>query len=329
MNNRIKSALASLGAALTLAALVPALPGTALAAKPRPAGILADDPVPLPCDKPYVTWGLRGSGQPQDGSMHMGSQASPYAEVAWENLPQDRSLMISLPYPASAVGPDYLRSLGVGIDMLTEDVRALVRDCPDSRIGLIGYSQGAHVVSSVLVGLTRQEREHIHAVLLLADPAAGGDTFYDQSVGISGGAAVRSGAGVLARRALPPDVQSKVVDFCIQRDTICDSPEDKGLAWAIEAGVFGLPIHSSYANCCGGILFREILGLDFAERLLAPQQAGPAQCGPPGARRAGTRPRPPVSGTTVIARGADRRGGPTSLLDALAGRGCGGPTGTA
>ena len=67
---------------------------------------------------------------------------------------------IGLPYPANGdparCPASYENSVNQGTTLLTQYIRDYASSCPKSKIGLIGYSQGAQVVMDTLCGTTEQ-----------------------------------------------------------------------------------------------------------------------------------------------------------------------------
>jgi hypothetical protein len=275
VNGRIRRAYGALlaGATLTVTLLASLAPLPVAAAAPAPADEVG-------CAR-YLILGMRGSGQVMDGIFEMGKTVGPYARVVYDNLPDGQRLAYSVPYEAAPVGFDYPSSVSEGALLLTVIVRHLIATCSGVRIGIIGFSQGAHATNLALQQLSIAERATIAGVLLLADPHSAGDTYYDRHSTIVGGPGTHSGAGVLNRVALPPDIQGRATDFCITGDPVCDAPEQKDLAWVIATAVFLHTLHGRYPECCGDT-FRapDVFGFELAQRMLRPQAPPPVQCNP-------------------------------------------------
>ncbi|WP_370615509.1 cutinase family protein [Mumia qirimensis] len=70
-------------------------------------------------------------------------------------------------YPASF---DYLYSMGQGRTALKAKINSYVSGCPSTKIALFGYSQGAHVVGDVVVGLSSTQRARLQGIGLIGDP---------------------------------------------------------------------------------------------------------------------------------------------------------------
>ncbi|EON64558.1 hypothetical protein W97_03791 [Coniosporium apollinis CBS 100218] len=116
-------------------------------------------PTPTPTPKCPTSWviGVRGSGESLTGANEiekMRATVSAYVREAAAALPTDTEYL-SLRYAAAPVGPDHLTSQQAGAELLRTVIRACVSACPNIRIGVMGYSQGAHVVNDALSYLSR------------------------------------------------------------------------------------------------------------------------------------------------------------------------------
>jgi len=204
-----------------------------------------------PCARFFVV-GVRGSGQEMVGRFGIGGTVDLYVEADADQLPDDATVRYSLPNAAAPVGPFYVNSVFQGRDNLLSLVRNRIANCPGIRIGLAGYSQGAHVIHLALERLTEAERGVARGVLLLADPLSAGDTGYARARTVRGEPGTRTGGGVFARDLLPGDVQGRTTDFCISLDPVCDN-ESATSSFA----AFAADVHTMYEECCG----------EFAQRL--------------------------------------------------------------
>lgn len=71
----------------------------------------------------------------------------------------DDSEIVALDYPATFTDPLYPQSVVEGTDAMREAVRNYTDSCPDGKIAVFGYSQGAHVASNVFCGGSDEEDE--------------------------------------------------------------------------------------------------------------------------------------------------------------------------
>ncbi|KAJ4258074.1 hypothetical protein NW762_008214 [Fusarium torreyae] len=58
----------------------------------------------------------------------------------------------AIKYPATVENPNYFVSAANGTRLLKEAMRSYTKACPDSKIALFGYSQGAQITSNILCG---------------------------------------------------------------------------------------------------------------------------------------------------------------------------------
>ena len=174
------------------------------------------------CADVYVI-GARGSGQP-DG---FGPQAGPVVDSIEASL-QGRGLTVEsapLDYPAISVSDsfglvlltgDYARSVRAGVIELIAEMTRVARECPESDLVLVGYSQGAQVIKVALEELPPIHR--ISGIVLLADP-----TRDRNQIGIArlGDPSVER-SGSFGPVALLDHFRSVAVDICAAGDGVCD-----------------------------------------------------------------------------------------------------------
>ncbi|MGJ5893868.1 cutinase family protein [Streptomyces niveiscabiei] len=275
--------------ALTLLPLVAAPPAQAASFSPVDAQPW-DQGLPLFCSDNLVI-GARGSGEnspenpPLPGLEHMGNRVGAYLrEAQIAGLSGSSTAYYPLPYEAADVSADtmlwsstWVNSRNTGTKQLIQVVRKWESMCPTSRIGLVGYSQGANVVHDAIDNLSVDERGHIGAVLMLADPhSAAGQTSYAMHVDYrTGEAGKTTEGGLLEPRVLPSDIAGRSLDFCIVGDIICDPHQS-------ESAALGSEIHGSYQSCCGSIDHKRSLGSWFARQMQGISGPPPAPAWNPG-----------------------------------------------
>ena len=131
----------------------------------------------------------------------------------------------------------YDQSKRAGTDLAVEEISEAVAECPDQRIVLGGYSQGAHVMGNSLHRLPTDVLDNVSFVALFGDPR-----FNPRSVAAKG--TFRTGkievtvktpgkdiifnqaGGVLERRAEFPSLlteKGRVGSWCVQYDGICEN----------------------------------------------------------------------------------------------------------
>jgi cutinase len=105
-------------------------------------------------------------------------------------------------YPAT---DDYRNSAIAGAHDASAHVETVVANCPDTKIVLGGYSQGASVMGLSSDSLPPRVADHVAAVALFGNPSS-------------------AYAGTLMGGPLPtlaPLYRAKSIDFCIPDDMIC------------------------------------------------------------------------------------------------------------
>jgi acetylxylan esterase len=148
----------------------------------------------------------------------------------------------SVSYPATL--NNYANSSLQGINALKTQLTNLVNSCPNTKVVLMGYSQGAHVVGDVLGGgqggslgattapVAASVSSHVVAVATFGDPrhVASGPNF-NAGTSNRNGRFPRSGAQVSALNAFSPRIRS----WCDANDTFC-------------ASGFSTNVHLTYLN---------------------------------------------------------------------------------
>ena len=187
--------------------------------------------------------GARGSGQPQggsatDGGTGLGTQVYGVSQRLARQLP---GLVVStqaVVYPAQGVellvtNPDaYFTSLELGSQSVQTALRGRAAACPQERIVLAGYSQGAMAVHRALQDLdragdplARQILARTDGVVLISD----GDrrrrdraTDYGTAGRSQGvGYALRPDSGARGTK-LPPGMKARIHSVCLDLDVVCD-----------------------------------------------------------------------------------------------------------
>ena len=105
-------------------------------------------------------------------------------------------------YPAT---DDFVRSESVGAGDGRAHVQSTVANCPNTRMVLSGYSQGAAVIDLVTEELPPEVADHVAAVAVFGNPKS---TF-----------ARKLGGGQLP--AISPLYRPKTIDLCVPDDPIC------------------------------------------------------------------------------------------------------------
>lgn len=200
-------------------------------------------------------------GRPSNGGPIIDSFTSFPATAAWKiktELPSDKKIrFIPVKYAAVALegtlmpnpkmDPQrYLDSATQGASMLQNKTLELIAKCPETKIVLVGYSQGAQGVHQMIHGADEATASKIAGVLLIADPLRRGDDLiplpYDakeypnqfapkgsklySTNGIMGGTYILYRLGLSKNTyAMPSYFNGKVVEICNYEDAVCNGGE--------------------------------------------------------------------------------------------------------
>ncbi|WP_235892405.1 cutinase family protein [Mycolicibacterium hodleri] len=165
-------------------------------------------------------------------------------------------------YPAAPVPLDggfggwmgFMDSVKNGTDAAAEQFDAFTARCPNTKVVLAGYSQGAMVIHRNLHDLA--DDPHVAAALLIAD----GDRLpTDTTLNMGSTAVVPSaGKGVAQEHSflasaptstLPPEIGARTVSVCDVGDPVCDADPD---AETDALSPAALAIHTGYAPAATG-----------------------------------------------------------------------------
>lgn len=217
-------------------------------------------------DCPDVHWfGAAGSGQ-RDGDLSsnagMGDDIyQSYLDVQQLVTADGRTMTAeAVAYPAIAVPDDdggvgewlgFMGSVDTGAAALESQYTAFTQRCPESKVVLAGYSQGAMVVHRNLHAAGTSP--NVVAALLIAD----GDRLpADPTINIGSVSSVPgAGKGVAqdwpilahAPKPLPPAIGARTISVCELGDAVCDYDPD-----AEEVSKVATLIHTSYTKSSGG-----------------------------------------------------------------------------
>ncbi|HZQ31493.1 MAG TPA: cutinase family protein [Mycobacterium sp.] len=158
-------------------------------------------------------------------------------------------------YPATAVPPDgsimgwagFMNSVDAGTAALGKQYAAYTQQCPNTKVVLAGYSQGAMVVHRNLYGLAGSP--NLAATLLIAD----GDRIPDDTTVDLGTVTAVPGRGLGAAQdhyilahtntaKLPAALGSRTISVCDLNDPVCDYNSD-----ANSTASAAVSIHTGYS----------------------------------------------------------------------------------
>lgn len=230
--------------------------GVSLVAAP---GSVAAPPIPIGpgCPALYIL-GVQGTGQSNPAASAiadtgvLGALLGPVV-AAVPGLVQRAYVA----YPAGFGGVDgrspdsYTASAGVALGELDDDAVQIQSHCPGTELGVVGYSQGAQVVSqwarAVGAGRDRVRPEKVAAVALYADPerrpgspmfpGRPGQIVPDRAPGTTGAAVAgvrvtgppAPGGGIADDHAEYGALTGRLMDTCDDGDLVCASPAHEAL----------------------------------------------------------------------------------------------------
>lgn len=150
---------------------------------------------------------------------------------------------------------DFMDSVEDGTDAAAEQFEAFTERCPNTKVVLAGYSQGAMVIHRNLHDLA--DDPHVAAALLIAD----GDRLPADTTINMGSTAVAPGLGMGVAQEhsflasaptspLPPEIGARTVSVCDVGDPVCDATPDADTDALSPAA---LDIHTSYAPAASGV----------------------------------------------------------------------------
>jgi cutinase len=170
------------------------------------AGVLLSAPVSTPvatadqCADVEVVF-ARGTNEPPG----LGFLGQVFADSLGAQLPGRSFAVYAVNYPAS---DDYLTSAAAGTDDASAHIENIVAGCPNTKIVLGGYSQGAAVTELSTSAMPPAVADHVAAVALFGRPSSA----YSNS--LVGGAPLPT---------ISPLYAAKTIDLCIPDDPICSA----------------------------------------------------------------------------------------------------------
>jgi cutinase len=150
----------------------------------------------------------RGSDQPAG----VGIIGQAFIDSLKSKLPRRNIGVYAVNYPASN---DLTRSPVLGADDARAHVQATVAQCPNTRIVLSGYSQGAYVIDRVTEELRPEVADHVAAVAVFGNPRS----------------ALASRQAGSRLPTISPLYRPKTIDLCIPDDPVCS----EGANWSAHA----------------------------------------------------------------------------------------------
>jgi PKD repeat protein len=180
----------------------------------------------VPCTDVRVV-GLRGSGEGYDaGDFGMGKLLGSVYKMILARAPATTTISAhGIPYKAVAVGwphietLQYSQSVRDGRDKLETYLTEIASACPDQKIVLLGYSQGAHVIGNTLANgrMPSTVTSKIAAIAFFGDPK------FNSSASYARGTFEPGVNGLLSARPLSElaSVAELLRSYCRGLDIVC------------------------------------------------------------------------------------------------------------
>jgi cutinase len=140
----------------------------------------------------------RGTGEP----VGPGGPGQAFFDSLTSQLPGKTVNLYPVNYPSTA---DYVNSAHAGADDAVAHVQGTAANCPNTKIVLGGYSQGAGVMDMTSHRLSPQVANHVAAVALFGNPQSS----YAKSMSDS------------QIPPIDPSYSPKTIDICLPNDNIC------------------------------------------------------------------------------------------------------------
>lgn len=158
----------------------------------------------------YTAIGVRGTNDGARASMGTQLPSAVSAFTSRKGSTTVRSDHVS--YQATF---NYAASMAEGRTALKAKINSYLSACKSTKIALFGYSQGAHIVGDVVVGMSSSQRARLQGVGLIGDPMMN-PTFSSSKTGD------RSHGGMFGHRASWPSGVF-VYNVCNKKDQVCAS----------------------------------------------------------------------------------------------------------
>jgi cutinase len=182
----------------SVARIVASAPLMVLAFLTAPAsGLLGPTASADECPNAEVVF-ARGTGEP----VGPGGPGQAFFDSLTSQLPGKTINLYPVNYPSTT---DYVNSAHAGADDEVAHVQATAASCPNTKIVLGGYSQGAGVADMTTHRLSAQVANHVAAVALFGNPQSS----YAKSLSDS------------QIPAVDPSYGPKTIDICLPNDNIC------------------------------------------------------------------------------------------------------------
>jgi hypothetical protein len=105
-----------------------------------------------------------------------------------------------------------------GVKLLTDHVRSQKDSCPDQRVALVGFSEGAWIVDKFLHDASSDLTSRITAVVLYGDPQFDHTATDFVALSTSGDGVARSSSKIAISPYLPKSLSGRAVSYCLSEE---------------------------------------------------------------------------------------------------------------
>jgi pimeloyl-ACP methyl ester carboxylesterase len=171
--------------------------------------------------------GIRGQGQSLQTRRGLGAEVEGIADLLADDHASLGTVRATAIRHASRLGSwhEYLEDVKDGRERLSARVRSIATDCPDTRIAVIGFSQGSQIAREELAAQPRLS-EHVDVLVLVGSPVR------DPSSAVHH-APLAGGVPTAGSRLGPgPDLGAladRTVEACITGDAVCAGGTDDSI----------------------------------------------------------------------------------------------------
>ena len=156
-----------------------------------------------PCPDVNVVF-ARGTHEPPG----VGGVGQAFIDSLSSQMPSRSVTSYAVNYPAS---DDYIQSAAVGSDDVRARIQDIVANCPNTKLVLGGYSQGAAVTELATSAMPPQVAGRVAAVALFGDPTSAFSSML---------------AGGTPLPTVGPAYAAKTINLCVPDDPICSAGGD-------------------------------------------------------------------------------------------------------
>lgn len=167
--------------------------------------------------------GLRGQGQSLEANAGLGTEVRLISDELANDVESLGTVRTTAIRHVSRLGSwdEYVEDVADGRKRLNSTLGSIVADCPDTRIVVIGFSQGSQIAREELAAQPRLTR-NVDALVLVGSPMRDPTSPFHQ-VPLAGG--VPTSGGRLGPGPDLGDLSARTVEACITGDAVCASDD--------------------------------------------------------------------------------------------------------